>query len=202
MTTHHKTRTGGRPAGLGTVGHGFSHDINPARSAFLSRCLSLGPSILDFPLCFGCRERFFAPARGSSVFAFVSQNAPKSAKNYSTLHVERNTLQVIENNQRGYALLDTLRGSRSERNRERKINEDPPLRKPQGRRTRKGNSNDEKQIPPRFAPQDDNERPRGSGEWVWEVTSGKWLVARDNWRAVSGNRRSSFGLVPIFETTS
>jgi hypothetical protein len=205
MTTHHKTRTGGHRARLGPVGHGFSHDINPVRSAFLSRCPSRESSILGFRLCFGCPGPFFAPARRSSVFAFLSQKAPKSAKNYSTLHAERSTRQVIENNQSRYALLDTLRGSSSERNRETNINENPPcaqrkdgvLRKAVAttksrslvavllRMTTKSNGNGEERFliaslcrndnekQSRRALRNDNERLRGSREW---------LVARDNWR--------------------
>jgi hypothetical protein len=176
MTTNHKTRTAGRHARLGTVGHGvrtsripglppsrgselelrqkagrslvgrgFQPRHNkPARSAFRSRCLSREPSILGSPLRLKRPGRFFAAARRSSVFAFLSQNTPKNAKIYSTLHVERNASQVIENNQKGYALLDTLRGSRGARNCERKISEDPPLQKPQGWGTRKDKSNDER----------------------------------------------------------
>jgi hypothetical protein len=75
---------------------------------------------------------------------FFRKTPPKNAKIYSTLHVERNASQVIENNQKGYALLDTLRGSRGARNCERKISEDPPLQKPQGWGTRKDKSNDER----------------------------------------------------------
>jgi hypothetical protein len=179
MTTHHKTRTPGRRAGLGTVGHGvrisripglpplrgselplrqkairslvgrgLRHDTNEAAlSAFLSRCPSREPSILGSPFPFERHGRFFAAPQRPSIFAFPSQNTPKSAGNYSTLHVERNASQSIENNQSRYALLDTLRGSRGARNCERKISEGPPLHKPQGWATRKDKGNNEKQIP-------------------------------------------------------
>jgi hypothetical protein len=107
-------------------------DINLARSGFLSRRLFREASNSGFSLRFERHGRFFAAARRLSLFAFSSQNAPKSAENYSTHSAGRNASQVIENNQKGYALLDTLRGSHGARNCERKTSEDPALHKPQG----------------------------------------------------------------------
>ena len=148
MTTNDKTRTGGRRARLGTVGHDFSHDNNPAHGAFRSRRLSREPSSPGFPLRFERHGRFFAAARRSSVFAFLSQNTPKSAENYSTHSAERNASQVIENNQKGYALLDTLRGSRGARNCERK-NQRRTRRDDGGRRRTWRDSNTKAQTPRR-----------------------------------------------------
>jgi hypothetical protein len=158
MATNDKTRTGGRRPRPGTVDHGFRISCisgvlpfrgselelrhkSPACGAFLSRCLSREASSLGFSLRFERHGRFFAAARRSSLFAFSSQNTPKSAENYSTHSDERNPSQVIENNQRRYELLDTLRGSRGARNCERKINEGPPLHKPQRWGTRKSKGN-------------------------------------------------------------
>jgi hypothetical protein len=132
-------------AGRSLVGRGFQPRHNkPARGAFRSRCLSRETSILGSPLPFERHGRFPTAARRSCVFAFRSQRTPNSAEIYSTLHVERNASQVIENNQRGYALLDTILRTRRARNREGKINEDPPLHKPQGWGTRKDKGNDER----------------------------------------------------------
>jgi hypothetical protein len=85
------------------------------------------------------------------VFAFASQNARELRAAHRSIDVERNTSQLIENNQSRYALSVNFLRSRDARNRERKINEDPPLRKAQGWGTRKSNGHNEKQIPRRFA---------------------------------------------------
>jgi hypothetical protein len=120
-----------------------SHDdINLACSGFLSRRLFRDSSNSGFSLRFERHGRFLAAARRSSFFAFSSHNTRKNAEIYSTHSAERNASQAIENNQKGYALLDTLRGSHGARNCERKISEDPALHKPQGWATRKDNSND------------------------------------------------------------
>ena len=161
MTTNDKTRTGARRARLGTVGHCFRISRiagllgfrGSERGAFRSRCLSRESSILGSPLRFERPGRFFAAARRPSIFAFLSQNTPKSAKNYSTHSAGRDASQSIENNQSRYALLDTLRGSRGARHCERKISEDPPLHKPQGWGTR----------PPGDCVRDDNVKARVGG---------------------------------------
>jgi hypothetical protein len=121
MTTNDKTRAGGRRARPGTAACGFRHDINPARSAFLSRRLYRESSNPGFSLRFERDERFFAAARRSSPFAFLSQKTPKNVKADSTHIDERNPSQTAENNQSGYAPLDTLVSARAARNRERKI---------------------------------------------------------------------------------
>jgi hypothetical protein len=121
MTTNDKTRTTGRRARPGTVAHGFRHDINPARSAFLSRRFSRESSDSGFAIRFERHGRFLAAARRASPLAFPSQKAPKNAQNDSTHSDERNPSQSAENNQRGYAPLDTLVSARAEQNRERKM---------------------------------------------------------------------------------
>jgi hypothetical protein len=121
MTTNDKTRAGERRARPGTVGRGFRHDINPARSAFLSRRLSRESSSPGFPLRFERHGRFFAAARRTSPFAFLSKKAPKNVKADSTHSDERNPSQAAENNRSRYAPLDTLVSARAARNRERTI---------------------------------------------------------------------------------
>jgi hypothetical protein len=128
MKTNDKTRTGGRRARPGTDGHGFRHDINSARGAFLSRWFFRESSIPGFSLRFERHRRFFAAARRSSLFAVLSQKAPKNVKTDSTHIDERNPSQAIENNQSRYALLDTLVSARAARNREGKSKEDPTRR--------------------------------------------------------------------------
>jgi hypothetical protein len=61
------------------------------------------------------------PNPPASAFAFVSQNAPKNVKNDASHAVERNTPQVIENNQGGHARRVTTLRTRSTRNCEANI---------------------------------------------------------------------------------
>jgi hypothetical protein len=110
MTTNTKRAPGRHRIRLGTVGRGFSHDNNAARSAFLSRRLSREPSMParsrpDTPLLFQPRKRSF-------IFAFLSQKASKMPAAHSTHSDERNTTQLIENTHNRCAPLDTLIASR------------------------------------------------------------------------------------------
>jgi hypothetical protein len=79
MMTNHKTPTEAPANCKARAAHGGRHETNPPRSA--------------------------SPA----AFAFPSQKTPKAPKIYSTHAVEKMTLQMTENNQSWYTLLDTLR---------------------------------------------------------------------------------------------
>ena len=110
MTTNTKRAPGRHRIRLGTVGRGFRHDNNPARSAFLSRRISRQPSMParsapDTPV-------LFQPRRRSFIFSFLSQKTSKTAAAHSTHSDERNTTQLIENTQNRCAPLDTLVASR------------------------------------------------------------------------------------------
>ena len=110
MTTNTKRAPGRHRIRLGTVGRGFRHDNNTARSAFLSRRISREPSMParsapDTPV-------LFQPRRRSFIFSFLSQKTSKTAAAHSTHSDERNTTQLIENTHNRCAPLDTLVASR------------------------------------------------------------------------------------------
>jgi hypothetical protein len=110
MTTNTKRAPGRHRIRLGTVGRGFSHDNNAARSAFLSRRLSREPSM---PARSGPYTTALLPPRKRSfIFAFLSQKTSKTPASHSTHSDERNTTQLIENTHNRCAPLDTLIASR------------------------------------------------------------------------------------------
>jgi hypothetical protein len=116
MTTNTRRAPGRHRIRLGTVGRGFRHDINPARSAFLPLCLSREPSMParsgpDTPV-------LFQPSKRSFIFAFLSQITSKTPPAHSTHTDERNTTQLIENTHNRCAPLDTLIASSCIVNRE------------------------------------------------------------------------------------
>jgi len=110
MTTNTKRAPGRHRIRPGTVGRGFRHDNNAARSALLSRRISREPSMParsgpDTPFLFQPRER-------SIILAFLSQKTAITPAAHSTHSDERNTTQLIENTHNRCAPLDTLIASR------------------------------------------------------------------------------------------
>ena len=111
MTTNTKRAPGRHRIRPGTVGRGFRHDNNAARSALLSRRISREPSM---PARSGPDTPFlFQPHERSIILAFASPKTAKTTAAHSTHSDERNTTQLIENTHNPCAPLDTLIASRS-----------------------------------------------------------------------------------------